>query len=161
MPAVEKGVQHALAEGVIAGFPVVDLRVIVYDGKTHPVDGKEIAFVTAGRKAVIDAILKASPAVLEPIVEVEINVPESGIGEVTGDLAARRGQITGTTSRGHGGATITGLAPLAELSEYSSRLKAMTAGAGNFSYAFSHYSPAPPMVQRQLMSAHKPQEDEE
>ncbi len=161
MPAVEKGVRSALADGVIAGFPVVDLRVIVYDGKTHPVDGKEIAFVTAGRKAVIDAILKASPAVLEPIVEVDINVPESAIGEVTGDLASRRGHVTGTASRGHGAATISGLAPLAELSEYSSRLKAMTAGAGNFSYDFAHYSPAPPPVQRQLMSSHKPQEDEE
>ncbi len=161
MPAVEKGVRSALAAGAIAGFPVVDLRVIVYDGKSHPVDGKEVAFVTAGRKAALDAILKAAPAVLEPIVEVEINVPESTIGEVTGDLSSRRGQVTGTTSRGHGSATISGLAPLAELSEYSSRLKAITAGAGNFSYEFSHYSSAPPMVQRQLMSAHKPQEDEE
>ena len=161
MTAVEKGVRRALAEGVIAGFPVVDLRVIVYDGKTHPVDGKEVAFVTAGRKAAIDAIVKAAPAVLEPIVEVEISVPESAIGEVTGDLASRRGHVTGTASRGHGVATISGLAPLAELSDYSSRLKAMTAGAGNFSYAFAHYSPAPPMVQRQLMSTHQIKDDEE
>ncbi len=161
MTAVEKGVRRALAEGVVAGFPVVDLRVIVYDGKTHPVDGKEVAFVTAGRKAAIDAIVKAAPAVLEPIVEVEINVPESAIGEVTGDLASRRGHVTGTASRGHGVATISGLAPLAELSDYSSRLKAMTAGAGNFSYAFAHYSPAPPMVQRQLMSTHQIKDDEE
>jgi len=161
MTAVEKGVRRALAEGVVAGFPVVDLRVIVYDGKTHPVDGKEVAFVTAGRKAAIDAIVKAAPAVLEPIVEVEISVPESAIGEVTGDLASRRGHVTGTASRGHGVATISGLAPLAELSDYSSRLKAMTAGAGNFSYAFAHYSPAPPMVQRQLMSTHQIKDDEE
>lgn len=161
MPAVEKGVRRALAEGVVAGFPVVDLRVTVHDGKTHPVDGKEIAFVTAGRKATIDAILKASPAVLEPIVEIEINVPESAIGEVSGDLSARRGHLTGTVSRGHGTATISGLAPLAELNEYSSRLKAMTAGAGNFSYAFAHYSPAPPAVQRQLTSSHKIREDED
>jgi len=161
MPAVEKGVRRALDEGVIAGYPVVDLRVIVYDGKSHPVDGKEIAFVTAGRKAAIDAIQKAAPALLEPIVEVEINVPESAIGEVAGDLSSRRGQITGTASRGHGTATVSGLAPLAELSDYSSRLKAMTAGAGNFSYAFAHYAPAPANIQRQLMSTHQVKEDEE
>ena len=161
MPAVEKGVLRALAEGVIAGFPVVDLRVIVYDGKTHAVDGKEIAFITAGRKAVMDAILKASPSILEPVVEVEVNVPERHIGDVAGDLSSRRGQITGTTSRGGGTAIVSGLVPLAELTDYSSRLKAMTAGAGNFSFAFAHYSPAPPQVQKQLTASFTTKEDEE
>jgi len=161
MPAVEKGVRRALSEGAIGGFPVVDLRVIVYDGKTHPVDGKEIAFITAGRKAVTEAIRAASPSVLEPIVEVEVNVPDDSIGEVTGDLASRRGQVTGTTSRGHGTTTISALVPLAEITEYSSRLKAITGGAGNFSYAFAHYSPAPPQVQRQLTAAYIAKEDEE
>jgi elongation factor G len=161
MPAVEKGVRRALDEGVIAGFPVVDLRVVVYDGKTHPVDGKEIAFVTAGRKAAIEAIRAASPAVLEPIVEIEVNVPDGAIGEVAGDLSSRRGQVTGTSSRGHGVAGISGLVPLAEITDYSSRLKAMTGGAGNFSYAFSHYAPAPPQVQRQLTGAYKAREEED
>ena len=161
MPAVEKGVRRALDEGVVAGFPVVDLRVVVYDGKTHPVDGKEIAFISAGRKAAMDAIRKAVPAVLEPIVEVEVNTPEDSIGEVTGDLASRRGQVTGTSSRGHGSAVISGLVPLAELEGYSSRLKAMTGGAGNFSYAFAHYSAAPPNLQRQLTAAYTAREDED
>ncbi|HEY5632805.1 MAG TPA: elongation factor G [Burkholderiaceae bacterium] len=161
MPAVEKGVRRALDEGVIAGYPVIDVRVTVYDGKTHPVDGKEIAFITAGRKAAIDAILKSSPIVLEPIVEVDINVPESFFGEVTGDLSARRGHVTGTAPRGHGGTTISGMVPLAEITDYSSRLKAITAGAGNFSQSFAHYAPAPPTVQRQLASAHQIRDDDE
>ena len=92
MPAVEKGVRQALAGGVAAGFPVEDLRVIVYDGKTHPVDGKEVAFVTAGRKATVEAIRAANPIVLEPIVNIEIVTPEAAIGDLTGDLSSRRGR---------------------------------------------------------------------
>ncbi|MCL4744770.1 MAG: elongation factor G [Burkholderiaceae bacterium] len=161
MAAVEKGVQRALDEGVVAGYPVIDVRVTVYDGKTHAVDGKEIAFVTAGRKATIDAIQKSSPIVLEPIVEVDINVPETYFGEVTGDISSRRGHVTGTVPRGHGATTISAMVPLAEIVDYSSRLKAITAGAGNFSQAFAHYAPAPPNVQRQLASSHKLRDDEE
>ena len=159
MPAVEKGVRRALAEGVLAGYPVVDLRVTVHDGKTHAVDGKEVAFVSAGRFATIEAIRQASPTVLEPIVEIEIDAPESAIGEITGDLASRRGHITGTTPRG-GGATISGLVPLAEITEYSSRLKAMTGGAGSFSFAFAHYEAAPPNLQRQLSASYQVHEEE-
>lgn len=154
IPAVEKGVRQALTDGVIAGFPVTDLRVTVYDGKTHPVDGKEIAFVTAGRKAVIDAIRKAAPTVLEPIVDVEVEVPEPSIGEITGDIASRRGHVTGTGSRGHGLATVSALVPLAELDDYASRLKAMTGGAGSYAHALSHYAPAPPGAQKQLSESH-------
>ncbi len=161
MAAVEKGVQRALDEGVVAGYPVIDVRVTVYDGKTHAVDGKEIAFVTAGRKATIDAIQKSSPIVLEPIVEIDINVPETYFGEVTGDISSRRGHVTGTAPRGHGATTISAMVPLAEITDYSSRLKAITAGAGNFSQAFAHYAPAPPNVQRQLASSHKLRDDDE
>lgn len=161
MPAVEKGVRSALAEGVVAGYPVVDVRVIVYDGKSHAVDGKEIAFVTAGRKAVRDAIKAANPSVLEPIVEVEINIPDAMIGDVAGDLSARRGHVTGTSSRGHGTSTISGLVPLGELNGYSSRLKAMTGGAGSFSFAFSQYQPAPPPVQKQLAANFTMKDEEE
>ena len=102
MPAVEKGVRQGLEGGVVAGFPVTDLRVTVYDGKTHTVDGKEIAFVIAGRKAVIEAIRTAKPLVLEPIVDIEVIAPEAAIGEITGDIAAKRGHITGTDSGGQG-----------------------------------------------------------
>lgn len=161
MPAVEKGVRQALSDGVIAGYPVVDLRVVVHDGKTHPVDGKEVAFVTAARKAVIEAIRQAAPAVLEPIVTVEVEAPEAAIGEVTGDISSRRGHVTGTAAQTDGSAVVTGLVPLAELADYASRLKAMTGGAGRYSHAFAHYAPAPPGLQRSLVEAHRvsPEED--
>lgn len=100
IPAVEKGVRQALEGGVVAGFPIEDLRVTVYDGKTHPVDGKEIAFVIAGRKATIEAIRAAAPIVLEPVVEIEIIAPETAMGDVTGDLSSRRGQIVRADTRG-------------------------------------------------------------
>ena len=97
MPAVQKGVEQVLATGAIAGFPMQDVRVVVYDGKHHPVDSKEVAFVSAGRKAFLDAIEKARPIVLEPIVSVEVICPEANTGDIAGDLSSRRGQVTGTT----------------------------------------------------------------
>jgi elongation factor G len=128
MASVEKGVRQALDGGVTAGFPVEDLRVIVYDGKTHAVDGKDIAFVTAGRKATVAAIRAANPIVLEPIVSIEIVAPESAIGDLTGDLSSRRGHITGTNPRPGNTAAITGEVPLAEITDYASRLKSLTGG---------------------------------
>jgi elongation factor G len=161
MPAVEKGVRSALEAGVIAGFPVEDIRVVVYDGKTHPVDGKEVAFVSAGRKAVIDAIAKAGAIVLEPIVNVAIDAPEKLVGDLTSDLSARRGHITRTQPHGTGTVTITGQVPLAELNGYQSRLRSLTGGAGSYSMEFSHYAPVPPNVQQQLVSQHKVAREEE
>ena len=134
----------------IAGFPLQDVRVIVYDGKHHAVDSKEIAFVTAGRKAFLDAIEKARPIVLEPIVSLEVLCPEANMGDVAGDLAGRRGQVTGTASLQAGTLTVNGLAPLSELDGYAARLKAMTAGHGGWTMALSHYDPAPPNLQQQL-----------
>jgi elongation factor G len=160
MPAVEKGVRQALADGVIAGFPVEDLRVTVFDGKTHSVDGKEVAFFTAGRKAAMEAIRSAQPIVLEPVVEIEILSPENAIGDLTGDLAGKRGHITGTGQRGSMTA-ITGQVPLAELTDYQSRLKSLTGGQGSYSLSFSHYAQVPPNVQQQLMGQHKTHDDEE
>jgi len=150
MPAVEKGVRQALAGGVVAGYPVEDLKVTVYDGKTHPVDGKEVAFVTAGRKAVVEAIRAARPIMLEPIVSIEIVAPESAIGDLTGDLSSRRGHITGTDSRGHGMTAITGEVPLAELNDYQSRIKSLTGGQGSYTIDFVRYAQVPPNVQQQL-----------
>ena len=155
MAAVEKGVQHALAEGVVAGFPVQDLRVTVYDGKTHAVDGKEVAFVAAARKATIDAIRKASAIVLEPMVNAEVLAPESAMGDLTGDLASRRGHVTGTQSRMNGTVAISALVPLAELENYQGRLKSLTGGKGAYSIEFSHYAPAPGSVQQDLASKYK------
>ena len=162
IPAVEKGVRQALSQGVVAGFPVHDLRVTVYDGKTHAVDGKEIAFVAAGKKATIAAIRAASPIVLEPLVDVDVLAPEHAIGDLTGDLAAKRGQVTNTQPRSLGSAAISALVPLAELDEYQSRLKSLTGGQGSYSIAFSHYAQVPPATQLKLASLHRetqPQED--
>jgi len=150
IPAVKKGVEQVLVEGPLAGFPVQDVRVIVYDGKYHPVDSKEVAFVSAGRKAFLDAISKARPIVLEPIVGVEINCPASTMGDVTGDLSSRRGQVTGTDTLAAGILAVGGLAPLAELDGYAARLKSITGGQGAWTMALSHYEPAPPNLQQQL-----------
>jgi elongation factor G len=150
IPAVQKGVEQVLTSGPVAGFPLQDVRVIVYDGKHHAVDSKEIAFVTAGRKAFLDAIEKARPIVLEPIVSLEVLCPEANMGDVAGDLSGRRGQVTGTKSLQPGTLTVNGLAPLSELEGYAARLKAMTAGHAAWSMALSHYEPAPPNLQQQL-----------
>jgi elongation factor G len=155
MAAVEKGVRQALAEGVVAGFPVHDLRVTVFDGKTHAVDGKDIAFTLAGRKATIDAVRKANPIVLEPLVNIEVLAPEGAIGDLTGDLSSKRGHVTGTQPRAAASAAISGQIPLAELDEYQGRLKSLTAGKGTYSIEFSHYAQVPSQTQAHLMAAHK------
>jgi elongation factor G len=155
MPAVEKGVRQALESGVVAGYPVVDLRVVVYDGKHHSVDSKEIAFIQAGKKAVQAAVQAARPSVLEPIVNVEITAPEHNIGDITGDLATRRAQVSGTASGAAGGLAVLALAPLSELASYQSRLNSLTGGQGRYTLAFSHYEPVPPTVQAQLASQYR------
>ncbi|NML42638.1 elongation factor G [Ramlibacter sp. G-1-2-2] len=155
MPAVEKGVRQAMEQGVLAGYPVVDLKVTVYDGKHHTVDSKEIAFVTAGKKALIAAVQAARPCVLEPIVNVEISAPENNMGDITGDLASRRGQVSGTAAATDGALTVLAQAPLSELSSYQSRLNSLTGGQGRYTIAFSHYEPVPANVQAQLASQYK------
>jgi elongation factor G len=161
IPAVEKGVRHALAEGAVAGFPLQDIRVSVFDGKHHSVDSKEVAFVAAGRKAFLDAVHKAAPAVLEPIVHVEINAPGNSMGDITADLATRRARIDGNEARGRGRVVVTAFVPLAEVTDYQNRLKALTAGEGTFTLQLSHYDPVPPRKQQELASAWKPSAAEE
>jgi elongation factor G len=156
MAAVEKGVLQALAEGAVAGFPLHDLRVTVYDGKTHAVDGKEVAFVAAARKATLEAVRAAEPIVLEPLVNIEVVAPESSIGDLTGDLASKRGHITGTQPRPAGTVAISGQMPLAELGDYQSRLKSLTGGQGSYSLAFSHYAAVSAETQKRLADAFKP-----
>ncbi|HWH39325.1 MAG TPA: elongation factor G, partial [Usitatibacter sp.] len=155
IPAVEKGVKQALDQGVIAGYPVEDVRVIVYDGKSHAVDSKEIAFVTAGRKAVIDAVLKATPILLEPIVNIEITAPDRFVGDLTSDISGKRGQVTGTESTGGDLMSIKGMVPLSEIADYQSRLRSVTGGQGAYTIEFSHYAPVPPQVQQNLQSQFK------
>ncbi|MEP7101428.1 MAG: elongation factor G [Burkholderiales bacterium] len=160
IPAVEKGVRSVLDSGVIAGHPLRDVRVIVYDGKSHSVDSKDIAFATAGRKAFIDAVKKASPIVLEPIVKVEITAPEHSMGDVTGDLSAKRGQVNGTQALAGGAYMVNGQVPLSELSNYQARLNGMTGGQGRYTLELSHYEAVPPSAQAALMSQYQVKEDD-
>ena len=150
--AVEKGVRQAMTSGTVAGFPIEDVRVTVYDGKTHAVDSKEIAFVAAGKKAFQQAMAQANPIVLEPIVEVDVTIPSDSMGNVTGDLSSRRGRILGNTTLGTDRIVVHGEAPLAELQDYQSQLKSMTGGAGVYSMSFSRYEPVPPRTQQDLAS---------
>ena len=161
MPAVEKGVRQALADGIVAGYAVEDVKVTVFDGKTHPVDGKEIAFVAAGKKATIEAIRNAQPIVLEPIVNIEIVVPQNHIGDMAGDLSSRRGHVTGTGEKAHGMAVVSGEVPLAEIADYQSRLKSLTGGQGSYTIEFSRYAAVPAHVQQQLASKFELHEDDE
>ncbi len=157
IPAVEKGIRQALAEGVIAGFQMQDLQVTVYDGKYHTVDSKEVAFVSAGRKAFVDAVKKARPVVLEPIVDVQITAPSNCMGDIAGDLSSKRGRVNSTDVASGGGMTaISGQAPLAELNGYQSRLKSLTGGTGSYSVQLSRYDPVPARIQQQLVSEFRP-----
>jgi elongation factor G len=151
IPAVEKGVREVLAGGAIAGYPVVDVKVTVYDGKSHSVDSKEIAFATAGKKAFMAAVREARPIVLEPIVKIEISSPDSAMGDITGDLSGKRGLVSGTTNAANGTVVIRGQAPLSELTGYQNRLNAMTAGQGSYTIELSHYEAVPPSIQQQLV----------
>ncbi len=160
VPAVEKGVRQVLDSGAIAGFPLQDVEVTVYDGKHHPVDSKEVAFVSAGKKAFLDAIGKARAIVLEPVMDITVTVPGSAMGDVTGDLSSRRGRVNSTDSLAGDQLVISGHVPLAEIEDYQSRLKSMTGGEGSFDLAFSTYEPAPAEVQKRLADAYqRPEED--
>jgi elongation factor G len=160
IPAVEKGVRQVLSEGVIAGFPLQDLRVIVYDGKHHSVDSKEVAFIAAARRAFQNAVREAAPLVIEPIVRLDVTAPSSGTGDVTGDLAVRRGRVSGNHTLANQRARISALVPLAELRDYQSRLKSLTGGEGTYSMELSHYDPVPPRKQQELVSMYKRVEED-
>ena len=160
IPAVEKGVRQAMTEGVVAGFELQDVEVTLYDGKHHAVDSKEIAFVSAGKKAFIDAVKNARPVVLEPIVNVDIVAPNDHVGDITGDLAGKRGRINNTTAQSGGLSAISAQVPLSELNGYQTALKSITGGSGSFSLEFSHYDPVPTKTQEDLKSEFKPQASE-
>ncbi len=161
LPAVEKGVRQVLRSGAIAGYPIQDVRVTVYDGKHHPVDSKEVAFVAAGKKAFLDAIGKARPQVLEPIVDLEVHAPEAGMGDISGGLAGKRARINGTDAAGGGAIVIRAQVPLSELEGYAAELKSVTAGRGRYAMDFSHYDPVPPQVQQKLVEGWRPRHEED
>ncbi len=160
MPAVEKGVRQVLASGAIAGYPLQDLRVTVHDGKHHAVDSKEVAFVAAGRKAFLDAIGKARPQVLEPVVDLEVTAAEAHVGDITGGLAGKRARITGTDGA-RGEIAVRAQVPLSELENYAAELKSVTAGHGRYRLDFSHYEPVPAAVQQRLVESYRPRPEED
>jgi elongation factor G len=149
IPAVESGVRQAMATGAVQGFPMQDIKVVVYDGKHHSVDSKEIAFVQAGKKAFLDAVANAKPIIMEPIVDVAITVPSDCAGGVAGDLSSMRGMINGTETLPDNRIVVSGKAPLKEIQGYHSRLKSLSGGDGSFTMDFSHYAEvAPDLVEQ-------------
>ncbi len=142
IPAVDKGIHEMLTRGPLAGCPVVDVKVTLYDGKEHPVDSNENAFKTAGRIAFKEAFLQAKPALLEPIYDLEITVPEEFMGDVLGDISSRRGKVQGMDAKG-AFELIKAKVPLAELHHYATRLRSLTQGKGSHRQRFSHYEEAP------------------
>ena len=160
LPAIEKGVGQAVEQGVIAGYPLQDIRVTVYDGKYHTVDSKEVAFVSAGKKSFIEAVKKARPVVLEPVVNISIVTPNQNLGDITADLSVRRGRITDTVALSGGMTNIRGQVPLGEISSYQSQLKSITGGIGSFSIEFSHYDPVPGRKQQELITEFHPKEED-
>jgi elongation factor G len=151
-PAVFKGVNDIMQSGVVAGFPIQDIKVSIYDGKSHPVDSKEVAFRTAAKGAFTDAIGKAKPVLLEPIVNIEITVPSENVGNITGDLASKRGRVLGQEMLGGNFIVIKAQVPLAEVTQYNSQLKSVTGGRGSYSMTLSHYEIVPPNIQQQIVA---------
>ena len=153
-PAVHKGIKDVMQSGVVAGFPLQDIKVSVYDGKHHPVDSKEVAFRAAGKGAFIDAIQRAKPVLLEPIVNMEITVPSENMGDITGDLASKRGRVQGQDMLAGNFIVIKAQVPLSEVTQYNSQLKSVTGGRGSYSMALSHYELVPSNVQQQVVAAY-------
>jgi elongation factor G len=159
-PSVDKGVQAQMKEGVIAGYPVVDVKVHLTDGKTHPVDSKDIAFQIAGREAFKKAFAACKPVLLEPIVRVEVTVPNDKVGDIQGDLASRRGRPEGQEMLPGGYSVISARVPLAEMSDYHSRLSSITGGQGSYSMELSHYENVPGNVQQQIIEQARKEREE-
>ena len=154
IPAVEKGIREAMKKGLLAGYPVVDVKVILYDGSYHPVDSSDIAFQIAGSLAFKNAYPQAQPTLLEPIMKVEIKTPEEYLGDITGDLNARRGKILSIDADGKK-RIIKALVPQAELLKYATELKSMTQGRGTFTLEFSHYEEVPQHIQARIIQEYQ------
>ena len=152
IPAVGEGIEEAMQSGILGGFPVVGLKANVYDGSYHEVDSSEMAFHIAGSLAFKDAMKKASPVLLEPIMRVEVTMPEEYMGDVIGDINSRRGRIEGMDDLG-GGKIVRGFVPLSEMFGYSTDLRSRTQGRGNYSMFFEKYEPVPKSVQEKILSS--------
>ena len=151
-PAVAKGINELMLNGVIAGFPMQDIAVSIYDGKHHPVDSKEVAFRAAGKGAFKDGVLNAKPVLLEPIVNIEVTIPAENVGDIAGDLASKRGRVLGQDTLAGNIIVIKAQVPLSEVAQYNSQLKSVTGGRGSYSMTLSHYELVPPNVQQQIVA---------
>jgi elongation factor G len=161
-PAVLKGINEIMENGFVAGFPLQDVKVSVYDGKYHPVDSKEVAFRAAGKGAFLDALEKAKAVLLEPIVNIEVTAPAENIGDIAGDLAGKRGRVLGQDMLPGNMLLIKAQVPLSEVTQYNSQLKSVTGGRGSYSMSLSHYEPVPPHTQASVVAAYaKPKNTEE
>ena len=149
IPSVDKGIQGALDDGVVAGFPVVDVKVELVDGSYHEVDSSEMAFQVAGSMAAKEAIKRANPVLLEPIMDVEVVMPEEFMGDVMGDLSSRRGQIQGMDSRGSG-QVIRAMVPLSEMFGYATTVRSKTQGRATFTMQFDHYAEVPKSISEEI-----------
>jgi len=153
-PSIEKGIHSVLDEGVIAGFPVSDVKAVVFDGKMHPVDSKDIAFQIAGREAFKEAFEAAGPVLMEPIMNVQITVPEAIMGDILGDLNTRRARVQGMETEGPR-SVINATVPLAEMLRYGNELRSLTGGRGIYTMSFSHYDTVPGNVAQPIIAAYK------
>ena len=152
LPAIEKGVRDIMRKGIVAGYPIEDVRVTVVDGKTHSVDSKEIAFKTAGKFAFKDAFIKAGPQLIEPIVNIEVTTTSDTVGSITGDLASRRGKVFATEVMSSGSAVVKASVPLADMVDYEPALKGMTKGRGSYTMELSHYDTVPERIAQELVA---------
>jgi elongation factor G len=155
IPSVERGIRESAERGYLAGFPVTDFRATLYDGKYHDVDSSDMAFRIAGSLAFKEAMKQARPALLEPVMHVEIYAPDQYSGDLMGNLSSRRGKISGSESR-TGSVVIKAQVPLSEMLSYANELTSMTQGRGSYSMEFSHYDYVPGELAEKVIAAHKP-----
>ncbi|MCM8811062.1 MAG: elongation factor G, partial [Candidatus Omnitrophica bacterium] len=160
IPSVEKGVREAMKKGVLANYPIVDIRVILYDGSYHVVDSSDIAFQIAGSMALQKAVANAKPILLEPIVNVEIRVPSENVGDVIGSINAKRGKVLDMTSSGNL-QIVKAQVPLAEMANYTNELRSITSGKGTYSMEFSHYEEVPPHIAVKIIEQRKKEKGDE
>ncbi len=159
IPSVEKGIRGAMAEGVLANYPVVDVRAILYDGSFHPVDSSDLAFQIAGSMAFKKAAAAAKPVLLEPIMTLEVISPDDCMGDVIGDLNAKRGKVLGVDAKGKN-QVIKARVPLAEILRYAPELRSITGGRGTYSMEISHYEEVPPHLAQKIIEMSKGKEEE-
>jgi len=160
-PAVEKGVHETMKEGILAGYPVVDMKVTLYDGSYHSVDSSEMAFKIAGSMALKKAFMEAKPTILEPIMKAEIVIPDDVLGAVIGDLNSRRGKVSGVEPQAGGNQKIIAMVPMPELLTYANQLQSITSGRGLYSMEFSHYEDTPGHISQKLIAERKAQKEED